>query len=292
MGPRWMTSAPPAERPPFDRRNLGLRALSAAVLIPAVLAAVWFGGGLLLVVLAVAVAVLALEWGRMSAPAAPTRAGAAVLVGVLAALFTDYLGHPQIAWLSLAGAALAVAALAAAFRLTPRPADTAFGVLYLGAPAVALWWLRLPDAVHGEDGGRAWTLLMLFIAWAADSAAFFIGSALGGPKLWPRFSPNKTWSGFWGGLGAGVAAAVATSFAFGAMGAPGPWLAGITGLAGALATMGGDLLESMLKRRFGVKDSGDLIPGHGGLLDRVDGLMFAVLAVAGARLVAKAGWAA
>ncbi len=287
-----MTSAPPAERRRFDWANLGLRLASAAVLIPLVLAAVWLGGGLLLVLMAVAVAVLSLEWGKMAAPQAPTRAGAAVLVGVLAALFTDYLGHPQIAWLSLGAAALLVAGLARLLRLTPRPADTAFGVLYLGAPAVALWWLRLPDALHGQDAGRSWVLLIFFIAWSADSAAFFVGSTLGGPKLWPRFSPNKRWSGFWGGLAAGVAAALGTSVVFARMGAPGPWLAGATGLVGSLATMGGDLLESMLKRRFGVKDSGDLIPGHGGLLDRVDGLIFAVLAVAGARLIAKAGWAA
>lgn len=287
-----MTSAPPAERRPFDWRNLTLRLVSAAVLIPLALAGVWIGGGALLVLLAVAVAVLSLEWGRMAAPPAPTRAGSAVLVGVLAALFTAYFGHPHIAWLSLVGAALVVAGLAAVFSLTRRPADTAFGVLYLGAPAVALWWLRLPDAQHGHDAGRAWVFLMFAIAWAADSAAFLIGSAIGGPKLWPRFSPNKTWSGFWGGMAAGVAAGLATAWALRGQGAPGPWLAGAVGFVGALATMGGDLLESMLKRRFGVKDSGDLIPGHGGLLDRVDGLMFAVLAVAGARLLAKAGWSA
>ena len=287
-----MTSAPPADRRPFDWRNLSLRLLSAAVLIPLTLSAVWLGGTLLLVVLSVVVAVLSLEWGRMAAPPAPTRAGTAVLVGVLAALFTGYFGHPHIAWLSLVGAAVIVAGLARVFSLTRRPADTAFGVLYLGAPAVALWWLRLPDVQHGEDGGRIWVLLMLFIAWAADSAAFLIGSAFGGPKLWPRFSPNKTWSGFWGGMAAGVAAAMATGVVFRHMGAPGPWLSAGVGLVGALATMGGDLLESMLKRRFGVKDSGDLIPGHGGLLDRVDGLLFAALAVAGARLLAKAGWSA
>lgn len=280
-----MTSPPQARAKAFDWRNLGVRALSAAVLAPAALLAVWVGGGLLLLLLSVAVALLSLEWGKMAAPQAPTRAAAAVLIGVLAALFTAYLGYPRAAWISLAAAALVIAGLAAGLRLTRRPADTAFGVLYLGAPALALWWLRLGSPAHGEDAGRAWTFLMLAIAWAADSAAFLIGSALKGPKLWPRFSPNKTWSGFWGGLAAGVVVSAAAAALLRPLGGPGPVLAVGTGLVGALATMGGDLWESMLKRRFGVKDSGDLIPGHGGLLDRVDGLLFASLAVAGARLL-------
>ena len=279
----------PAGRKGFDWSNLGLRALSAAVLAPGAILAVWLGGPLLLVAMSVAVALLALEWGRMAAPGAPTRAGAAVLVGVLAAFFTDYLGHPQIAWISLAVAAVLVAVAALAFRLTRRPADTAFGVLYLGAPAVALWWLRLGPPAHGDDAGRAWVFLLFAIAWGADIAAFLIGSLLKGPKLWPRFSPNKTWSGFWGGLVMGVLLGALAAALLQPLGAPSPAFAAVVGFVGALATMGGDLLESMLKRRFGVKDSGDLIPGHGGLLDRVDGLMFATLAVAGARLLWDAG---
>lgn len=280
-----MTSAPPADSKRFDWRNLGLRALSAAVLIPVALVSVGAGGWVLLVVLATATAVLSLEWGRMAAAPAPTRAGSAVLIGVLAALFTAYLGFPRAAWISLLGAAAIVGLLARTFHLTRRPADTAFGVLYLGAPMLALWWLRL-----GGGEGFAWTVLMLVIAWAADSAAFLVGSWLKGPKLWPRFSPNKTWSGFWAGLGAGVIVAVVAAGLLRPWGGPEAQLAAVTGLIGALATMGGDLLESMLKRRFGVKDSGDLIPGHGGLLDRVDGLLFATLAVAGARLAHQAGW--
>ena len=127
------------------------------------------------------------------------------------------------------------------------------------------------------------------MTWAADIAAFAVGSVLKGPKLWPRFSPNKTWSGFAGGLVAAMAASAALTVALHIkLSLP---AAALMGLVGGLATMGGDLLESMLKRRFGVKDSGDLIPGHGGLLDRVDGLMFAILAVAVARLVHLAGWA-
>jgi phosphatidate cytidylyltransferase len=130
--------------------------------------------------------------------------------------------------------------------------------------------------------------MILAVAWAADIAAFLVGSAMKGPKLWPQFSPNKTWSGFFGGLIAASLAALAVA-RFLPMGLDPPRAAAL-GLFAGLATMAGDLWESMLKRRFGVKDSGDLIPGHGGLLDRVDGLMFAVLAVAAARLLVNLGW--
>jgi phosphatidate cytidylyltransferase len=131
--------------------------------------------------------------------------------------------------------------------------------------------------------------MMLFATtWAADIGAFLVGSVLKGPKLWPRFSPNKTWSGFFGGLVVATAAAVGIAALFMRLSLAG---AALIGLLGGLATMAGDLWESMLKRRFGVKDSGDIIPGHGGLLDRVDGLMFAVMLFAAARLVVHFGWA-
>jgi phosphatidate cytidylyltransferase len=132
-------------------------------------------------------------------------------------------------------------------------------------------------------------MMTLFAAtWAADIGAFAVGSALKGPKLWPRFSPNKTWSGFIGGLVAASAAstlmAVLSVFELNVV------AAALIGLAVGLATMAGDLWESAIKRRFGVKDSGDLIPGHGGLLDRVDGLMFAVVVMAAVRLANIWGW--
>src|SRR5690606_32486112 len=134
-----------------------------------------------------------------------------------------------------------------------------------------------------------WTILLFAVTWAADIAAYFAGSLLKGPKLWPRFSPNKTWSGFLAGLAAGaiVGLLVVVGFADGGLPFTGvTWpLAALLGLAGAVATMAGDLWESALKRRFGVKDAGALIPGHGGLLDRVDGLMFAVVVIAVAKLL-------
>lgn len=273
-----MTSSPPAKR--FDWSNLGLRVASAAVLAPGIVAAAWFGGWPYLVVIAIGVALLAIEWGGMSAPVAPTRVAAAVAAAVLIAVFVGYRGDFIWAWGAIALTAAGAAVIARG--VAERPADAAYGVLYIAPAALSLVWLRSTDQGH-------WWVMMLFAAtWAADIGAFAVGSTLKGPKLWPRFSPNKTWSGFAGGLAAATAAGslMASLPAFQLS----IWAAAFIGLTVGLATMGGDLWESALKRRFGVKDSGDLIPGHGGLLDRVDGLMFAVVVMAAARWANQWGW--
>ncbi|MDR3507262.1 MAG: phosphatidate cytidylyltransferase [Caulobacteraceae bacterium] len=274
-----MTSSRPPRR--FDWKNLGIRAASATVLIPAVLAAIWFGGWGFLLMLSLAIALLAIEWGGMSAPKASGRIAVAVALGALIPVFLAYRREFPWAWGALAVAALAAAVTAGVLGVRRR--DAAFGVVYIAAPCVALTWIRLmPNPI-------SWTILVFAVTWSADISAFAVGNALKGPKLSPRYSPNKTWSGFFGGLGGAMMAAVATAiWSTAHLSVPGA--VGI-GLSGGLATMAGDLWESMLKRNFGVKDSGDLIPGHGGLLDRVDGLMFAVLAVAGARWVYQLGWA-
>lgn len=294
-----MTSSRPARR--FDWNNLGMRAASAAVLIPAVLGAI-FVGWLFLIVIAISVALLAVEWGGMSAVRSRNQIAIAVTVVVLGALFAAYLHHFGIAWSLVAGGAVVLALFALLLR--ERPGDAAFGVIYIAAPCLALTWLRaMPNPI-------SWTILLFTVTWSADICAFFVGNALKGPKLWPRLSPNKTWSGFFGGLAGAMGVAMLVTSIWtakihltaaaivGLTGGPtistarlSLTAAGFIGLAGGVATMAGDLCESMLKRRFGVKDSGDLIPGHGGLLDRVDGLMFAVLAVAGARLIYQSGWA-
>jgi phosphatidate cytidylyltransferase len=230
--------------------------------------------------IAVAVALLAIEWGGMSAPGAPTRVAAAVAAAVLVVVFVGHRGDYLWAWgvLLLSAAATAVVARGVA----ERPADAAFGVLYIAPAALCLVWLR------GTDQGNWWVLMLFAATWAADIGAFAVGSTLRGPKLWPRFSPNKTWSGFVGGLLAAMAAgtlmALLPAFQLNL------WAAASIGFTVGLATMAGDLWESALKRRFGVKDSGDLIPGHGGLLDRVDGLMFAVVVMAALRLANHWGW--
>ncbi len=275
----------------FDWSNLRQRAMSAFVLAPiAILAVVgpsisWIGSWTFLVVMAAAIALLAHEWGVMAARDRPVGVALSIAVGLLAAEFVAYLGHYHLAWAVLLVAILACAVVARA--VGARAADAAFGAFYLGGPVLALTWVRL-----GAQDGLAWTILLLAVTWAADIGAFAVGNLVGGPKLWPRFSPNKTWSGFFGGLVVAMAVGASVTVAFRSHMRLSLGAAILMGLVGGLATMAGDLVESILKRRFGVKDSGDLIPGHGGLLDRVDGFMFAILAVAVARLVHLAGWAA
>jgi len=286
-----MTSLPRARR--FDWTNLGLRVASAVVLVPTVVAAVMIDlRWPFLLLVSVGVALLAIEWGGMSAPRAPTRVAAAVTAAVLAPVFLTHLDHPVWAWGAMLVGALASALVARG--VAERPTDAAFGVVYLAPAAICLAWLR------DTNQGPWWTLMLLLVTWAADIGAFAVGSALKGPKLWPRFSPNKTWSGFWGGLVCasltGLLLALPSALNVRLPRDVMPtfhlniWAAALIGFVVGLATMAGDLWESALKRRFGVKDSGDLIPGHGGLLDRVDGLMFAVVVMAAARLANQWGW--
>jgi phosphatidate cytidylyltransferase len=260
-------------------RNIGIRAGSALVLAPAAIAAIWVGGYLFLALMLAACALLATEWARMSAPKAWRRVSAAITLALTGAVLATFSGE-----LSLGLVFLVFSALAAGLyvrRVGVEPIDAAYGVFYLGWPAVLLIWLRGPATLDGAttESGFWWTVVALVLTWSADIFAYLAGSLIGGPKLWPRFSPNKTWSGFVGGLVAGVVAGHLLGPLLGIA-----WGA-LLGLAAALATMAGDLWESALKRRFGVKDAGNIIPGHGGLLDRVDGLMFAVVVVASARLI-------
>jgi phosphatidate cytidylyltransferase len=164
----------------------------------------------------------------------------------------------------LLGTALA-AAVAALLPACP-PDRAAGGILYVGLPAMALVWLR-----NDVPGGLEHVLWLMIVVWATDICAYFAGRSIGGPKLAPRISPGKTWAGLLGGMaGAGLFGGL-LALTFGA----GFWLAASVGMGVAVVSQLGDLFESALKRRAGVKDSGHLIPGHGGLLDRIDGLVFA-----------------
>ncbi len=212
---------------PF-RGALTARVLSALILAPPVLAAVYYGSPYFDILVAGALAVMAWEWNRL-------------VRGV-----SRELSLGRLAWL-------------------------AGGALYIGAPSLALLWLRADG-----DVGRHAVFWLMALVWAADSGAYAFGLSIGGPKLAPRISPKKTWAGFGGGV-----------FCAAAAGALGASLLGkddllpLSALSAALGAVSqlGDLLESWVKRRFGVKDTSNLIPGHGGLLDRVDGLL-AVVSVA------------
>ncbi|MGL6043523.1 MAG: phosphatidate cytidylyltransferase, partial [Sandaracinobacteroides sp.] len=134
-----------------------------------------------------------------------------------------------------------------------------------GLPAVALIWLR------NQPDGFALVMWTMGIVWATDVFAYFAGRAIGGPKIWPAISPSKTWAGLFGGM---VAAAIFSGlFAWGAGWPVDPALQALLGAALAIVAQAGDFFESWLKRRAGVKDSGRFLAAHGGIMDRVDGLV-------------------
>jgi phosphatidate cytidylyltransferase len=232
-----------------------------------------------LTLIAIAAVLLSIEWSAMACPRSGSRATAVIAISVVGVVLLAFVGHYALAW-ALIGVG-AVAAAVVAGRGGDRAIDAAYGVLYIAPACLVLVWLA------GSQQGSGWTLMLFACTWAADSCAFIVGSALRGPRLWPRWSPKKTWSGFFGGLAGATLASVGVAAAFMRLSLAG---AALIGLIGGLATMGGDLWESMLKRRYGVKDTGALIPGHGGLLDRVDGMMFAVMVFAAARLIVHVGF--
>jgi phosphatidate cytidylyltransferase len=271
----------------FDWSNLGLRIVSGTILGAlagfTVLAFGWpyaLAKAPFLMLVSMSAALLCHEWALMVARPAPRRMATLLTIAVIAVCLLAYIGRYALAW---GAVALGAAIVAQAARLTKVSAvDGALGVVYFAPAGMVLVWL-----ITGPQG-PGWVTLLFASAWSADIFAFLVGSALKGPKLWPRFSPKKTWSGFLGGLAAATLASVIVAALLMHLSLVG---AAAIGFCAGLATMAGDLWESMLKRRYGVKDAGDLIPGHGGLLDRVDGLIFAVMAVAVARLVVKIGWA-
>ena len=251
--------------------SLGLRIASAAVLIPVTVACVWVGGWLFdLLVLAVVV-LLTNEWDRLCGGTGLRTVMGAMQAGTLAAVaILAALGlYPAAFGVIAIGA---VALLGVSRGLNRPPLWPAAAVPYFGIPALALIWLRTET-----EHGAAVMLFLLAVVWALDSGAILAGRTIRGPRLAPAVSPNKTWSGLIGGL----VAAAATGAVAAWLAASGAWGALIAiSLVIWLISQAGDLAESAIKRHFGVKDSGLLIPGHGGILDRVDGLLFAAPALA------------
>jgi phosphatidate cytidylyltransferase len=235
-------------------------------LAPVAILIVWLGGSSWSVLVTVIAAGVACEWvalcgGVVRAPPGLLVPLAVTLAGALAA------GAAFLAALAVLLAGLVAVRLAGGRRVR-RPASLAAGVIYVGLAGVALVFLR-----HDGATGRANTLFLLTVVWASDVGAYTAGRLLGGPKLAPRISPAKTWAGAAGGL----LAAVAAGYALAALLAGDGTTWRIAAVAAFLSIIGqiGDLLESAAKRRFGVKDSGRIIPGHGGLLDRLDGFLTA-----------------
>ncbi|HEY5082047.1 MAG TPA: phosphatidate cytidylyltransferase [Bauldia sp.] len=252
-------TAAAANVPMTSGRELVARVISAIALAAIALLGARFGGWAAAAVVAVVMAVAHLEWAhiteRSSWPTAIFTAG--LLLAIV--LFTAGL-HP----VGLSVAVLTIVTSIAAGGGVWRP----LGALYVSLLAFGVLALRL-----SPDDGLASLLFALVVVWATDTGAFFAGRAIGGARLWPRVSPNKTWAGAIGGVIAGVAAGL---IALTLLRVP---LSAALVLVAALLSLvaeAGDLFESFVKRQFGAKDSGWLVPGHGGLLDRVDGLSVAV----------------
>jgi phosphatidate cytidylyltransferase len=247
--------------------NLQLRAASAIVLAAAVLWLTWLGGMPFRLLVILGAALVYYEWVSM-AGLRPWRSavGVTALAAVAAMLVSGAAGSILLGVL-IAGVAVAIAA----GWVFGRDLSAAAALAYAGFAAVSLAFLR------GDDAAGLKAILFLFaVVWATDIAAYFTGKTLGGPKLAPSISPGKTWSGAVGGAAAGLAAGLAAAAA---SGAPITGLLAATALFLTVVSQAGDLFESAVKRRFGVKDSGHVIPGHGGLMDRVDGLVAAGFAL-------------
>ncbi|MCI0431488.1 MAG: phosphatidate cytidylyltransferase [Rhodospirillales bacterium] len=248
--------------------SLKLRAISALILAPVALAELWFGGWGLAALVALAAVVLCIEWSRLTGWERPFWAPVTMIAAALAAILAAALA--EFGWaIGLIG--VAAAAMIAGGLAERRLNWLAAGVLYIGLPCVALLWLR-----QLEPWGLETVLWLFALVWSVDIGAYFVGWSIGGPRLAPRVSPNKTWAGLGGGLAAALLIGLGASALTGAKVVPMAALS--VGLA--IVEQGGDLIESAIKRHFHVKDAGRLIPGHGGLLDRVDGLIATLLAVA------------
>jgi phosphatidate cytidylyltransferase len=252
--------------------NLGsdllVRTGSAAVLVALALAAAWLGGPATGIVAAAAAVVVWLEWAAVVGVAAvDARLIAAPVAGATLLGGFGFLGP---GFVVVAGTALGLA-------FAGRSLWPAAGVAYAGLLGLCLLAIRISNEL-----GLTALCFVFAIVWATDTGAFFAGRTIGGAKLWPRVSPKKTWAGAAGGLAAALAVGALFAAVVGLELSPA--LVAVIILL-SVACQAGDLFESAVKRRFGVKDSGHLIPGHGGLMDRVDGLIFACV------LAAAAGWA-
>ncbi len=239
------------------------RVISALILAPLVLLDIWFGGLWLDGLMVVAAGLMGWEWARICGEGRIGLGGALSILALIGVPVAFALGISQHA---LSELLIGTAAAAAATALS-RPRQVPWiglGTLYIGLACLSFLWLR---AVPVE--GRALVFWLLAVVWATDIGAYFAGRGIGGPRLAPAVSPNKTWAGLIGGmLSAGLVGVAAARLL-----AWDPVLLVAGGMALAVVAQGGDLLESWCKRRFGVKDSSHIIPGHGGILDRVDGLL-------------------
>ncbi|MBI1216411.1 MAG: phosphatidate cytidylyltransferase [Alphaproteobacteria bacterium] len=278
--------------------GLKTRVKSALIFAPCVLFILYMGGYAFSIMIAAAALIGAFEWTRMvttglHAPRLLSRLSAFVAgLAVLAAGFVQradgMVDNPVIPLFLL----LALCCVIFAYNFYhngPRIGRVLGGVVYIGFALDVMIWVR-----NGSEYGLYNMLTLLSIVWASDCFAYFAGRAIGGPRLAPKISPKKTWAGFFGSsVGAGVVAAglacpwLTAHAGVQTVGHWGPLAYGAVGFVLAMFGQAGDLLISYFKRHYGVKDTGDLIPGHGGILDRIDALLLVSLLFGG--IIAVAG---
>ena len=244
------------------------RPLFGVVLAAIAVAATYLGGYYFAAFVAAGCFAAAREWHRMVAGEKygwlSTVSGIAITAAALAEVALAHsVKFEGVPWLILAFGGLVNSVLASTRRA--EALWHAGALLYIGVPALSL------VAIREVPANGLWLMLPIFVAvWTTDTGALFAGSLLKGPKLWPALSPNKTWSGFLGGVVFGALGAMAVFFFLHANLLYGALL----GACAAVVGHAGDLFESWMKRRVGRKDSGSLIPGHGGVLDRIDSILF------------------
>ncbi len=259
-------------------RDLAPRVASALVMAPLGLLAIWAGGLVWALVLTALGLITMLEWASLCGYRPRTRLAQVTAAALLIALACHFAGAALsvVVWQDVPPGFLAVSlpfgvVMLVAFWLMPSSRTLALGMAYVGLGWASLLILR------GSTGGLGLILFIMAVVWSNDIGAYVAGRMIGGPKLAPALSPGKTWAGAFGGFVVSVAAGLVL---VAVLRTPHPSLAGTVVQAAVLsvAAQAGDLLESALKRHYGKKDSGSLIPGHGGLLDRVDGLLAAASA--------------
>ncbi len=233
------------------------RIVSALILAPIAIIAVWVGSWAFAALAALAGALLSWEWTHLCSGRFGLSGALLAAMAVLVALLGSTIPLGSLAVIALASVAVPLVERTRGRTMVWMIA----GVVYIGLPSLALVWLR------GQ--GRETLLWLLFVVWATDVGAYAAGRAIGGPKLLPRVSPKKTWAGLAGGILSAALVGAVTGCEIDVS----PW--GLAGASGGLAIVAqaGDLAESWVKRHFGVKDSSAMIPGHGGVLDRLDGLL-------------------
>jgi phosphatidate cytidylyltransferase len=256
-------AAPAADQ---GSRNLLMRVAAALILAPVAVAVAWLGGWLWTTLVTVTAIGLYVEWLMIVGVARETRVVTSGAVALAISGLCLAAGRIDASLLALA------LGLAAVALLSPeRRSWIATGFFYGAAAQISSVLVRLDQTY-----GFAALMLVLLVVWVTDIGGYFAGRGIGGPKLWPRVSPKKTWAGAVGGFAASLV--IAAGFAALGLGKTGPLL--LLGAVLSIASQLGDLFESAVKRRFGVKDSSHIIPGHGGLLDRLDGFVAAIVVAA------------